>query len=316
MYRKSFFMLMFLFLAQSLWGQKVETIYLDLNNKSSNLYLLVHPSKLPYSGFMFLIPGMGETPQGVLTQTNLAFEAANRGILTIIPTFKTGTLSFGVDRATQDFFKEILHHVVSSYGLADKPLFVGGFSIGGSCAIKFAELAVAENYPHQPTAVFAIDPPLDFERFYNSSKRTLRLAKDGQPKQEALYMIGRIEKEMGGTPASAPENFHKISPYSYSDTTQQAIRPLVNIPITIFTEPDVHWWASERGYDYSAMNAYDGAAMINELRLLGNDQARLITTENKGYRKPDNRRHPHSWSIAEPKELVSWLLSKNRSAVK
>jgi hypothetical protein len=36
----------------------------------------------------------------------------------------------------------------------------------------------------------------------------------------------------------------------------------------------------------------------------------LITTANKGYRKPD-KRHPHSLSIAEPADLVKWLLAQN-----
>jgi hypothetical protein len=50
--------------------------------------------------------------------------------------------------------------------------------------------------------------------------------------------------------------------------------------------------------------------MINELNRLGNTKATLITTQNKGFRKPDNRRHPHSWSIVDKKELIIWLLNQ------
>jgi hypothetical protein len=59
------------------------------------------------------------------------------------------------------------------------------------------------------------------------------------------------------------------------------------------------------------MNAFDFAALTNELKRLGNKKIALITTVNKGYRKPDNKRHPHSWSIAEPADLVKWLLAQN-----
>ena len=58
------------------------------------------------------------------------------------------------------------------------------------------------------------------------------------------------------------------------------------------------------------MNAFDFAAMTNELKRMGNKKIELIITDNKGYRQPGNIRHPHSWSIAEPKDLVKWLLNQ------
>ena len=50
------------------------------------------------------------------------------------------------------------------------------------------------------------------------------------------------------------------------------------------------------------------ACMANDLKRMGGKKASLITTMNKGYRRPGNKRHPHSWSIAEPNDLVKWLL--------
>lgn len=128
------------------------------------------------------------------------------------------------------------------------------------------------------------------------------------PHSEVTYMIDRIEKEMNGTPQTAIERFYKNSLYSYSDSTQKAIRNLIKTPIMLITEPDIQWWLSERGYDYSYLNDTDQAAMINELQRLGNKKAVLVTTMNKGYRKPNNNRHPHSWSIADPVKLINWLV--------
>jgi hypothetical protein len=51
--------------------------------------------------------------------------------------------------------------------------------------------------------------------------------------------------------------------------------------------------------------------MINELQRLGNSKAVLVTTTGKGYRQPNNIRHPHSWSIADPEQTVKWLQSQN-----
>ena len=291
-------------------GQKVEAVFLTPTDSTTNMYVAVQPENTPVKGFMLLIPGFGEYPFNVLQQTDLPVYAAKHGILTIIPTFKTGITSFGIDSLTQQSLKEMLNTVVSRYNLQGKGFFIGGFSIGGSAAVKYAESAIQDNDAVKPKAVFGIDPPLDFERYYNSAKRIMRLSVNVKPNEEIPYMIDRIEKEMHGTPETAIQNFYRISPYSISDSTQKAVRTLVNTPVLFISEPDIDWWLSERGYDYTNTNTIDHTAMINELQRLGNRKAILIATHNKGYRKLQNMRHPHSWSIANPEQLVNWLLAQ------
>ncbi|MBS7787870.1 hypothetical protein KIH23_11240 [Flavobacterium sp. CYK-55] len=95
-------------------------------------------------------------------------------------------------------------------------------------------------------------------------------------------MIDRIEKEIKGTPKTALENFYANSPYSFSDTTQSAIKNLIKTPIMHICEPDIQWGLKERGYDLSCNNIKDHSAMINELHRLGNTNAVLVTTTDKG----------------------------------
>ena len=299
------------FISTNSFGQKLETVYLDSKDSTTNMYIAVIPESKPIKAFMFLLDGFGASPQDVLIQTGLPKYAASQGILTIIPILKTGSLYFGVDSASQESLQNQIEAVITKYHLQGKDFYIGGFSIGGSCVVKYAELAAKNNYTTKPKAVFAVDPPLDWERFYNSAKRVVMLSAPTQVNGEVTYMIDRIEKEMKGTPKTALENFYNISPYSFSDTTQRAVKSLIKTPIMIISEPDIQWWLSQRGYDYSYINITDQAAMINELQRLGNNKAILVTTSDKGYRKPDNRRHPHSWSIADPIELTKWLLSQN-----
>ncbi|MDO1445190.1 hypothetical protein Q0590_02955 [Rhodocytophaga aerolata] len=307
---KLYFSLLIVFICTFSYSQKIETVYLNAKDNTSGLYVIVYPPKPPWSGFMLLVPGMFQQPQDVLKQTELPKIAAQKGILTIIPTFKTGISSLGIDTATQASLLDILQHVTSRNKLIDQPFYVGGFSIGGTCALKYAELALSSNYPIKPSAAFAIDAPLDFERLYNASVKERRLAgTDKELLAETTYMLQRFEKEFGGAPADFLSFYHKGSPYSFSDTTQQAIKPLINLPIRLYTEPDVDWWL-KLGVNYSGMNAFDCAAMVNDLKKMGSTKVDLITTMNKGYRKPDNQRHPHSWSIAEPNDLVKWLLTQ------
>ncbi len=56
------------------------------------------------------------------------------------------------------------------------------------------------------------------------------------------------------------------------------------------------------------MNAMDAARLRNQLLILGNREAKLITTDQKGYR-PDGTRHPHSWHIVDNVELIEWFLN-------
>jgi len=299
----------FLFISLS-FGQKQETVNLNSKDSAINYYIAIIPESIPIKAFMFLLPGLGGTPQDILQQTDLPVYAAKQGILVVMPVSSSGTLYFGIDNASQQSLSDQINSVVSKYQLQGKDFYIGGFSIGGSCAVKYAELTVKNNTAIKPRAVFGIDPPLDFERYYNAAKRVTRLSVNMPVMQEIPFMIDKIEKEMKGTPKTALENFYNASPYSFSDTTQRAVKNLTTIPIMLITEPDVQWWLSQRGYDYSFMNAIDQAAMINELHRLGNTKAVLITTNNKGYRKPNHTRHPHSMSIVESEQLVSWLLSQ------
>lgn len=67
------------------------------------------------------------------------------------------------------------------------------------------------------------------------------------------------------------------------------------------------WYIVNRNIDSYCMNSLDSAAMVNWLNYLGNEKAELIISSGKGYRLSRNIRHPHSWSIADAKELISWI---------
>lgn len=307
--QKNILLILTLFISIISYGQRIETVYLNTRDSTTNMYVAVFPEKESVKSFIVLLDAFRSSPKDVISQTDIPKYASQNGILTVIPILKTGSNSFGSDSASQQSLKEILEFICTKYQLKGKDFFIGGFSIGGTCAIKYAELSIQNNYPFKPKAAFAIASPLDWERYYNAAKRVVRLSKPDKVNQEVFYMINRIEKEMKGTPITALDNFYDYSPYSFLDTTQKAIKHLIKTPIMLISEPDIQWWIKERGYDNSYNNSTDHTAMINELQRLGNKNAILVTTTDKGYRKPDNTRHPHSWSIADPEQLIKWLQS-------
>ncbi len=291
-------------IAQKTTQLKIEKVFLG-KDSTKQCYTIIFPTKLPIKGYLFLLPGFGETAERVMQQSLLPRQCAQSGLLTIIPTLEDGVLSFGIDASSQQSFQQIITDVRKKNKLTNQPFYLGGYSIGGSCILKYAE-----ETDEKPNAVFAIDPPIDFEQMYHSCKRTIRLSVNTPPNKESVFIIEKLNELMGGTPENSIANYHKLSPYSFSDTTQTAIKKLQQIPLRIYTEPDIHWWMKERGMDYSSMNSTYHSAMINELNQLGHKNATLITTQHKGYRKPDNQRHPHSWSIVDADELIKWLLKQ------
>ena len=121
------------------YGQKIETVYLNTKDSTTNMYVVVFPENDQIKSFMVLLDGFGNSPKDVLFQTDIPKYASQQGILTIIPLLKTGTTYFGSDSASQQSLKEIINLVVAKYDLKNKDLYIGGFSIGGTCAVIWCQ---------------------------------------------------------------------------------------------------------------------------------------------------------------------------------
>ena len=162
----------------------------------------------------------------------------------------------------------------------------------------------------RPNALFAIDPPLDLIRFCQSLIMVQKYSRTEVATNEANFLLDRFQKEFKGDIVSQRQLYIKQSPFCYSDTSLKAIRPLINVPVRLIAEPDITWQLTERGNNYYNLNSLNCSAMISYLRALGNVNAEFIATTGRGYRKQTGKRHPHSWSIADPKQTVDWLISR------
>jgi hypothetical protein len=84
------------------------------------------------------------------------------------------------------------------------------------------------------------------------------------------------------------------------------VKYLKNIPILSFHELDL-MWSAEKCRDIRDANISSVSPMINSLQQSGNKNAIIILTQNKGYRS-DGRKHPRSWSIADPNLVLKWMM--------
>lgn len=264
------------------------------------------------AGALVLLPGYGGDrdsydPASPFTPSTLPALLAEQGVLTMVavPVRETLYESEEVLRALDALLSEL----VQQYGIPRERVAIGGFSAGGTGAVRYAQFCAQQKCRAVPSiaAVFAVDSPLDFERLYRTSEVIVQRDAPRSNIAEESMILTTLQQALGGTPDEAGDAYRLHSAVVASDPDGGNAQLLRHTPVRLYVEPDVHWWMEERNLDYHGMNAVDHAALINLLRVGGNHRAELITTTGRGYR-PDGRRHPHSWSIVDEPDLASWLL--------
>lgn len=290
------------------FGQTKETIYLNPKDSLTNYFIAFKPQGQP-KGLLLLLTSFGETPQIASNETDIQIVASREGYLTVFASLHLGTQTFFIDSLSQANLDQLIPNLQKRYKLTDKPFYLGGFSLGGSGVVKYAERAYSRSDIPRPKAIFAVDPPLDFERMYYSLEYAVRHSNVEISKREADYFIKRLQYEFQSIPQLDNKPFQTISPYSFSDTSQTNIKTLVNCPIMLISEPEINWQMEERNRSMYDLNTLDCSLAINSLRLLGNNKAQLVLTTGKGYRKLTGKRNPHSWSIVDTEQTIKWLVS-------
>ncbi|TCC94463.1 hypothetical protein EZ428_06740 [Pedobacter frigiditerrae] len=248
-----------------------------------------------FNNVLVLIPGLGEHPYSVSAQTTILQEAEKNGIAIVIVNLSPNNESLAIDDNSIAKLEKMINHFYEQEKISSTVrLFIGGFSIGGTTALKFY---TQKHSKFKIYKIFAIDPPLDMVRLRKSLTK-------GREKSVIMKL------DSINTDKQLPENgLKRLSVYN-PDFTITASLPDYNLTaLRIYCEPDILWWIKNRNMDLSDMNVTDCAGYINKLLLKNqNQKVELILTQNKGVRN-GNQVHPHSWSIAEPIDLIKWLLN-------
>ena len=220
-------------------------------------------------------------------------------------------LDFLFDETVTHDLADRLGMILQESGLADAPVFLAGLSLGGTRALKLAEFLRANGDRHrvQAAAVAIVDAPLDMVRFWEAERRAAELGFHPAAADEGRWVTYLLETHLGGTPAEARTRYVEYSPFVQSAKDGGYAIYLRDVPVRAYHEPDVNWWIENRRKSYYSMNSLDQAALINQLRILGNDRAELVSTHNRrqGYSEGAS---PHTWSIVDNSELVEWFLDQ------
>ncbi|WP_304232866.1 hypothetical protein [Jiulongibacter sediminis] len=235
---------------------------------------------------------------------------ANARELAVIFVSTANPFEFLFEAAAMQELEAYIEDACQKHEVPTENLLFGGMSLEGTRALKMAVFSQSGDCRIciQPKAVMTCDSPLDMVRFWKEADKAWRLNITEIGANEGKWVSQYLSKKLGGKPEDVMHDYVNYSPYCYVAEHGGNARFFKDIAVRAYTEPDVHWWIENRGKDYYGMNAIDAAALINQLKIDGNRNAELVLTEDKGYR-PDNSRHPHSWSIVDEEELLDWFLS-------
>jgi len=260
-------------------------------------------------GMVALLPGYGGDVDD-FARSSLPARLAKAQVLTLVvrPTPEgTGYL----DDAGLEVLHATLAFAARAASLGPGRLAIGGFSAGGVGAVRHAQRCAQGKCDAlaDPVAVFAVDPPLDFDRW----ARAMQIVqKRGQPPmvvREAEGILWALGHHLGGLPDEVPDAYRRASPLLAWEPDGGNAALLADRPIRLYCEPDTDWMV-DNALDYYTTNAVDQVAMISLLRRLGNRRAELVVTSGLGYREDlGGIRLPHSWSIVNEEDLAHWILS-------
>ena len=203
----------------------------------------------------------------------------------------------------------IIGDALKSSNLIAKPKILAGMSLGGTMALRYAEFCQLNKSNHKikPSAIVLCDSPLDMVRLWHEQEQAIKYNFHPNAVGEAKWVMHFLKKHLGGSPKEALKNYINYSPFVYTDENNTKIKLFKNLPIRMYHEPDINWWIKNRAKDYNTINSIDLAGFYNKLNIIGNNEVELITSVNKrnGFEEGSS---PHTWTIVNSDDLVTWIL--------
>lgn len=286
---------------------ETDTSRLYVNDGESNeLYYLQLVPETKIIGAVIIFPSGGETTEDLIKQIKLPQLAYENGIVTIIPSINWGTESRETEIRIID---KIIKKAIDENNIPKENFVFGGLSNGGMISLTYAQQAVKEKGSTYllPKGVFGLDVPLDKAHFYEYCQREIKRNFSNAGMNEARWFTNTFNNLYGGSPKEYPEQYVEASIYSNGIEEGGNAKYLKKMPIRMYTDLDVDWLMNQRRRDLYDWNGTDIVAMINDLKLMGNEDASVIITMGKGVRL-DGRKHPHSWSIMDNQDCFDWIL--------
>lgn len=268
---------------------------------------------------LVLMPSTGEGTENVISCNKKFMQQCHDNNILSVVLSTNYNKGLEADTAAMNFLNASFSDIIERYKVPAEKFILSGLSLGGENALQYTEISRSGKFytSIKPLACIGVDPPVDMATLYYRAKEEIELyTKDSanltDSKKAALnedyFLIDYFQQLYGGSPDEVPQRYIGGSQYSHSEADGGNAKYLIDVPVRIYTDPDITWQMKNKSRDFYHMNCTDQSAMINLLQINGNKRAEFIPALGKGYRL-DGTRHPHSWSIVDSDECVQWILS-------
>jgi len=274
-----------------------------LENSAWEYSVITPPGKA--KGLIVFIPGFTQTAKGLLSEIEFHNIAYLYGLSTVI--IPCGSKLYADGDVVKDL-NDAITRVMSDHEIPKNKVILGGFSIGGSIALRYAEycLKYKQDYPLQPAGVFIVDSPVELQDLYKYCEREIGRNYSQEGVEEAKFVKNIFDREIG-SPETESENFEAYSPFNLNKPYGGNIRLLQSTPVRSYHDADVLWQLANRRRGFLGMNVTMSSEMISSLMIAGNRNAELILANGQGVQS-NGERQPHSMSIVNEQELMIWML--------
>lgn len=293
--------------ASKILVSKTDTSEIYFNDKdATELFYLKFVPKKAIKGVLVILPSGGEIVENTLKQITLQKIAVKKGIMVVVP-----SINWGTDNREAEFemLDKIFNEIVTTYKVSKNKFIIGGLSSGAMISLTYAERATKNPEKHflVPKGVFALDAPLDQARFYKYCEREIERNISKPAVEEAKWIKNNCDSIYGGSPDKFPEKYIENSIYSYDAKDGGNAKYLKDMSLLMFTDLDTDWLINKRHRDLHDWNGIDIISMANHLKIMGNENAKVIVSQGKGIRL-DGTKNPHSWSIMDSEVCLEWIL--------
>ncbi len=231
-----------------------------------------------------------------LQQDRLIRTAMNEGLAVIFLT-TDHPLEFLFDEKRTKSLAEDIVRVCDNFGIPHANLLYAGHSIAGTRALKLAIFTKQNKaFKHiSPKAIAIADVPLDMNRYYSSCQEEMVEEVDALSANSEFSGMDFLSSHLDGTPTTSKARYTSYSPYSKTVRNGGNAPYFNDVYVRAYVDFKVNWTNERQGG-----NAYDLANFVNQLKLLGNDNATLIQAEAP-------RKAKSTWDIVDERKLVQWF---------
>jgi hypothetical protein len=256
---------------------------------------------------LILFGGFGEKPTGIKREFKILEVAKKNNISILLMNYSQ---KLWLEETEKRNLAQLLQDTLEKHNLNNNDIFIGGFSSGGVISIHVSNYIIGmKEFYIDPKGVFIADSPIDLLALYKASELNIKKNFSEVAVQESNWIIKTLEEQLGN-PKNGISNYEKYAVYTNESNYTKNLDNLKNTKLRFYTEPDFTWWKENRKSGEEQTNAYYIKNLSESLKSRGHKNVEYIATKNKGYRSNGDR-HPHSWSIIDKENLVTWMLKEN-----